>query len=527
MRYAAYVRVSHEEQVTGYSLDAQRRAIREWVAGKGGTLVKIYADEGESALTAARTSFQKMRLDARHGKFDALIVHKFDRFARNRTDSLAIKSLLRYDYGIKVFSVSEPSEDSDGPIGALIEGIMECVADWYSRNLASEVAKGKRERAQQGIHNNQACFGYNKNQDKQLVVNTDEEQGVLLAYNTYSDGKHSDNDIANLLNEAGYKTKKGRPFSLETVRDMLQNQTYLGRVKYQAFRRNADRTRSYSAPEQWFDGKHPAIISQELFDLCQQVRAGRAVHRQPTPKYNSYLLRDLIYCYRCCANAPTEYSFPSYGKMRAHCQTKKYGEYRYYRCRARDFNRHCEQKGVLCDLIEYQVIQTLMQLKPPLEWRKNITTAMSEILGEQNLEDRLTQIKEAIDRMDFRWDQGFITDKMDYLEKRVKLQQELEQLTPIPEDDLTRAADMLENFEKHWKACEGDPEAEYKLIKLIVDKVYVQDEQVVAITMKADYHVVLGHNENGSIEMSIDPGVYTFGSDGIRTRDLCLDRAIC
>ena len=52
------------------------------------------------------------------------------------------------------------------------------------------------------------------------------------------------------------------------------------------------------------------------------------------------------------------------------------------------------------------------------------------------------------------------------------------------------------------------------LIKLIVDRVYVQDEQVVAITMKADYHVVLGHNENGSIELSIDPGVYTFGSDG-------------
>ena len=65
------------------------------------------------------------------GKFDALIVHKFDRFARNRTDALAIKSLLRRDYNIKVFSASEPSEDSDGAIGALIEGIMESAAEWY------------------------------------------------------------------------------------------------------------------------------------------------------------------------------------------------------------------------------------------------------------------------------------------------------------------------------------------------------------------------------------------------------------
>jgi DNA invertase Pin-like site-specific DNA recombinase len=95
-----------------------------------------------------------MRLDARSGKFDALVVHRFDRFARNRSDSLAIKSLLRYDYGIKVLSVTEPSEDSDGAIGALIEGIMESVADWYSRNLSNETTKGKRERALQGYHNN-------------------------------------------------------------------------------------------------------------------------------------------------------------------------------------------------------------------------------------------------------------------------------------------------------------------------------------------------------------------------------------
>jgi hypothetical protein len=83
-----------------------------------------------------------MRHDARKGKFD--------RFARNRTDALAIKLLLRHDYGVKVFSVSEPSEDSDGPMGALIEGIMESVADWYSQNLATSpdcsMRKGIRRR---------------------------------------------------------------------------------------------------------------------------------------------------------------------------------------------------------------------------------------------------------------------------------------------------------------------------------------------------------------------------------------------
>ncbi len=525
MRYAAYIRVSHEEQVNGYSLDAQRRAIQDWVSSKGGAMVKVYADEGESALTTNRTAFQQMRLDARNAKFDALVVHKFDRFARNRTDSLAIKSLLRYDYKIKVLSVTEPSEDSDGAIGALIEGIMECVADWYSRNLAAEVAKGKRERGQQGLHNNRAPFGFDKDENKVLVPNEKELPGLIMAFTQYATGRFSDADIADLLNEEGYKTKNGRPFSRETVREMLQSQTYLGKVRYQPYQKGVTRRNRINVPDEcWFPGQHQAVISQELFDQCQRVRAERAAHRQPSHKYNPYILRDLVYCYRCCMNPPSDYSFPTYGKMRAQAQKS---DYRYYRCRAKDFNRTCAQRAVACDAIEAQVIQALIHLKPPPEWRKHMTQAMSEILGEQNLEGRLAEIKAAIERMDFRWDQGFITDKLDYLEKRVKLQQELEQLTPIPEDDLARAADMLENFEKYGKACNGDTEAQHRLIKLIVERVYVQDEAVVAMTLKADYHIVLGHKANGSTEITIDPSLYTFGDDGIRTRGLCLDRAIC
>ena len=165
MRYAGYMRVSSEEQVGNFSIDAQRRAIEEWIKAQGGKRVKAYVDEAQSGRTADRPVFQEMRRDARKSRFDALVVHKFDRFARNRTDALTIKSLLRQDCGIKVFSVTEPSEDSDGPIGALIEGIMECVADWYSRNLATETAKGKRERARQGHHNNRPPFGYDKTKE--------------------------------------------------------------------------------------------------------------------------------------------------------------------------------------------------------------------------------------------------------------------------------------------------------------------------------------------------------------------------
>ena len=103
MRYAAYLRISSEEQVGNFSMDAQRRAIKTWVAAQDGVLVKEYVDEAQSGRIPNRPAFQQMRRDARKGRFEALVVHKFDRLARNRTDALAIKSLLRHDYESRSF----------------------------------------------------------------------------------------------------------------------------------------------------------------------------------------------------------------------------------------------------------------------------------------------------------------------------------------------------------------------------------------------------------------------------------------
>lgn len=386
-------------------------AIEAWIRAQDGLLARIYVDEGESGRTLDRPAFQQMRRDARQRKFDALVVHKFDRFARNRTDALTTKSLLRQSYGVKVFSVTEPSQDSDGPWGALIEGIMESVADWYSQNLAAEVAKGKRERARQGLHNNSPSFGLTKSEAKVLVPD-DDLPGLLLAFKQYATARYSDRDVAHLLHEAGYRSKSGRPFCAETVRAILQNRVYLGEVKYQKYKRRADGSRSYEGEVEWFKGQHEPVIDVELFERCQQVRRERASHCQATERYNPYLLRNLAYCWRCCTNPPAGKAFQEFGKMR--CQAQAKGRYRYYRCQATDLGYSCEQKGVRVSVIDPQVIACLKQFATPVDWRQRATRAMEKMLGEQNLEERIAELKAMIRRMDLRWDNGFITDERDY-----------------------------------------------------------------------------------------------------------------
>lgn len=79
-------------------------------------------------------------------------------------------------------------------------------------------------------------------------------------------------------------------------------------LAYQEYRKDKTRLNRSRIPDDcWYPGQHQALISQALFDKCQRVRRERTAHRQATPKYNPYILSDLIYCYRCCENAPTEY----------------------------------------------------------------------------------------------------------------------------------------------------------------------------------------------------------------------------
>ena len=76
-----------------------------------------------------------------------VIVHKVDRLARNRADDLEITLAIRAS-GAQLISCTENIDET--PSGVLLHGIMSSIAEFYSRNLAHEVAKGlvrKRNRA--------------------------------------------------------------------------------------------------------------------------------------------------------------------------------------------------------------------------------------------------------------------------------------------------------------------------------------------------------------------------------------------
>jgi site-specific DNA recombinase len=117
-RVAGYIRVSSDEQTENYSLTAQERAIRAYCEAHGWELVAFYADEDESAWSddaRSRPQFAAMLADAEAGAFDALVVHKLDRFARSVI--VALETLHDFeDLGIGFVSITEQL-DFTTPIG--------------------------------------------------------------------------------------------------------------------------------------------------------------------------------------------------------------------------------------------------------------------------------------------------------------------------------------------------------------------------------------------------------------------------
>ena len=98
MKVVLYARVSSERQAEkDLSISAQLKAMRKYAPEHDCDIYKEFVDEAESARTANRPAFQKMIALAKQKPklFDAILVWKLSRFARNREDSIIYKVLLR------------------------------------------------------------------------------------------------------------------------------------------------------------------------------------------------------------------------------------------------------------------------------------------------------------------------------------------------------------------------------------------------------------------------------------------------
>ncbi|UZP04722.1 recombinase family protein [Clostridium botulinum] len=336
------------------SIDAQLRAADEFANKNGYEIVSHYADKAKSGTNSSkRVEFLKMIKDAEKGLFQVVIVHKLDRFFKDKYDSALYKKKLK-QCGVKLISVTEQLDDS--PESVILESVIEGMAEYYSKNLACETLKGLMENSYKCLHNGgKPPLGYDVNEEKRYIVNEREAESVKLIFDMYISG-YTQSQMVNELNERGYKTKLGTTFRSNSIQSILANEKYTGvyiynrSAKKDAFgKRNSHATKDESEIVK-IEGGMPQIVTKEVFAQAQAVMNARKRAPGTNKAKENYLLAGLIRC--CCCGRPYQ------GNRRT---AKNKPLYVSYRCsyRRATSSKVCNNKEIRKEYVEEYVLSEL------------------------------------------------------------------------------------------------------------------------------------------------------------------------
>ncbi len=352
--YARFSSYGQNEQ----SIEAQVRICKEFGESRGLKVINIYPDKARSGTNDARPSFQRMIADAESGAFKYIIVYMFDRFARNRRDSIMYKEMLKEKYGIRVLSALEPIAEDEG--GEFYEMFLDWNAEKYSKRLSKRVKDGLDVSAANGTFcGGTLVYGYriqlepipgklNKSL-KRIVVCEEEAEIIRYAFTEYSNGAPK-MEIAESLNNRGYRYR-GKPFRGRTFDNWFVNRKYTG--------------------EFYFGGRlctnmYPAIINKTTFEAVQRrltqnryFAGGAATAKEP------YLLTGKLFCGECGT------------AMVSDGGTSKTGiQYHYYACK-REKKHRCDKRREHKNLLEKYVTSCVVDyLSDP----KNMEIAIDDVL---------------------------------------------------------------------------------------------------------------------------------------------------
>lgn len=301
-----YSRYSSDRQNES-SIEAQQAELDRYAASHGIQIIERYVDRAKSARSDQRPAFLQLLEDLKARPVDFVLVHKWDRFARNRYHAEIYKRLIT-ERGAKLITIAQ--DFGDGPEAVILEALMQGMAEYYSLNLATEVIKGRKVKLSKGEHPGGTYpFGYLSDSHGGYVIEEVEAYYLRRLAQAVLDGTPSYSEIIREMTSVGVLGRRGRPISPGNVSTMLKNPIYAG--IYEA--RAGDQVSI-------IHNHHPAIFTEEYQQEVIRVLATKKNVGRCAENHRKYLCTGFTYCASCGA--------PMYG----HAQKKDGREYISYVC---------------------------------------------------------------------------------------------------------------------------------------------------------------------------------------------------
>ena len=306
------------------SLADQLAELRELARKEQLEVVDVFIEK-QTAKVPGRPIFAEMIDRIEKGEASGILAWHPDRLARNSIDGGRVIYLV--DTGM-ITDLKFPTFWFDStPQGKFMLSIAFGQSKYYVDNLSENIKRGHRNKLKDGIWPQMAPLGYVNEKGKGIVPHPDFSALIRKIFEQYATGNFTLREIREKFNALGLtgKTKKG--LAISNYQTILKNPIYTGMMRYNG---------------ELYEGKHEAIVTKKLFDVCQEVMTRKS--KPKTAELKSYDYRGLFHCGECGCFITTE--------------TQK--GHNYLRCTKR--KGPCNQKYVREEIVASQIKNELKKV---------------------------------------------------------------------------------------------------------------------------------------------------------------------
>lgn len=452
-----------------YSSDAQKRdSIKQQVdectkyaEAHDMNIVKVYKDEAKTGRNDDRDEFQRMLRDSRHNTFDAVLVWKFDRFARNMRDALNNEHILE-ENGVKVVSATELIPD--GAIGIIVKAVLLGINEYYSVDLSEKTQRGSNANAQLGkFLGGTVPFGF-KIVNQEYTRDEDTAPYVKKIFSMYASGV-SVVEICQYLNDRGIRSSLGAKFNNNSLHTMLKNERYLG---------------TYIYKDVVIPNRIPQLVDKDLFDNVQKILEQNRKNPARKRAKEDYILLGKLFCGHCRDNGVDE----EHQKIVGHSGNAS-RKYCYYKCKN---EKNCGKKMVGKQYIEDYVLEKCKSLLTDKNI-KMLSKKISDIAKKDNANHLLEHMQKQLQEKERAKDnqlRALDTCDNDIIRQEIfarvkELKAEIDKLESSIAVEKTKTLAFNEEEIKHFLTLYRDYDilsiAHRKaLINMLVNKIYLYDD---------------------------------------------------
>lgn len=313
--YAIYLRKSRVDTEYGEAetLMKHEKALTELARQRAFNVTAIYKEIVSGDTIASRPVMQRLLSEVEKGKWAGVLVMEVERLARGDTvDQGIVAQTFKYS-GTAIITPAKTYNPANQFDEEYFEfGLFMSRREYKTINR--RLQQGRIASVKQGNYiGSIAPYGYNKikkGHNYTLEINPDEAETVKKIFNLYVNGENGVHsgipNIANYLNRMNISTRKGGKWNNGTVRGIIENPVYIGKIRWNARKTVKNMSggvlmtsRPRNTDAILIDGIHNPIISEEIFNAAQDIRIS---HRISPVKISEGIvnpLTGLIVCSEC------------------------------------------------------------------------------------------------------------------------------------------------------------------------------------------------------------------------------------